>query len=164
MSHSHLALQHLFKKIDAPDARTKRAPRPAWLAEFVDQVAELFEPFTDMGRVGFECAAGEEQWEVGMYLGGTELVGGREDGRLRHIAFQFDLLRLPVLFDSVESFSWNVYPEGAVDPNSSIGRGSYISVVGKRGDTALRLRVYGTAPEEVGPGLRQYSDGSWEPV
>jgi hypothetical protein len=157
-------MQHLFKKIDSPDARARRAPRPAWLAEFVDQVAELFEPFTDMGRVGFECAAGEERWEVGMYLGGTELVGGREDGRLRHIAFQFDLLRLASLFDSVESFAWNVYPDGVDEQGTSIAAISYVAMVGTRGGTPLRLRVFGTAPQEVGPGLRQYSDGSWEAV
>lgn len=164
MSHSHLALQHLFKKIDSPDARLRRAPRPAWLAGFVDQVAELFEPFTDMGRVGFECAAGEERWEVGMYLGGTELVGGRDDGRLKHVAFQFDLTRLTGLFDSVDSFVWNVHPDAGEEANSNTSGGSCIAIVGRHGDVVLQLQIFSSAPGEVGPGLRKYVDGTWEPV
>jgi cation diffusion facilitator CzcD-associated flavoprotein CzcO len=54
VSHSHIALQHLISKIDSAEPRSKRATGPLWLPEFVDQVAELFEPFVDVGRVGFD--------------------------------------------------------------------------------------------------------------
>ena len=60
VSHSHLALQHLIRKIESPEYRAARNSGPLWLPDFVDQVAELFEPFVDVGRVGFECAPGAE--------------------------------------------------------------------------------------------------------
>src|SRR5262249_41648670 len=75
VSHSTLALQHLINKIDTARPWPKRVAAPVWLPEFVDQVAELFEPFVDVGRVGYECAPNTERWELSMFLGSTEVVG-----------------------------------------------------------------------------------------
>lgn len=162
MSHSHLALQHLIHKVDSPEYRASRGKTPPWLSEFVDQVAELFEPFVDLGRVGFECAAGVDRWEVGMYLGGTEFVGGKTDGEVRFVAFQFDLSRLREAFESIDSFVWNVYPPGTqLDDPEQV---TCVVVVGKFRSAAIRLRIYASSPESAGPGMRQYTDGSWEPA
>jgi len=110
VSHSHLALQHLIHKIDSADPRQKRSTAPAWLPEFVDRVADFFEPYIDVGRVGYECAPNAERWEISMYLGATEAVGGRVDGEVRSVAFQFDLAGLSAIFESVAEFRWNRIP------------------------------------------------------
>lgn len=166
MSHSHLALQHLIHKIDSAGPRTKRLNGPVWLPEFVDQVAELFEPFVDVGRVGFECAPNTERWEISMYLGSTEVVGGRVDGELRPVAFQFDLARLETIFDRIDECHWSAFPAGSVEGNDEpfAAERSYITIVGCYRENLLRLRVVGTPPADTAPGLRQYADGSWEAV
>lgn len=164
MSHSHLALQHLIQKLDSPGYRRSRSTGPQWLAEFVDQVAELFEPFVDVGRVGFECSPGEDRWEIAMYLGCTELVGGRADGEVRSVAFQFNVAGLNSIFDAIESLHWNAFPAGAsVDEGPQEDR-TFVGVVGRYRDSRLRLRVFSRPPRDAGPGMRQFPDGSWEPA
>ena len=166
MSHSHLALQHLIHKIDSAGPRQKRSAPPAWLPEFVDQVAELFEPFVEVGRVGYECTPSTERWEVSMYLGATEAVGGRIDGEVRSVAFQFDLLRLSAIFELVDEFHWNAFPAGTADAEleAKTGERSFVTATGRYRDNALRLRVFCSPPAEVSPGLRHFADGSWEAV
>jgi len=164
VSHSHLALQHLIRKIESPEYQKSRPAGPTWLADFVDRVAELFEPFVDLGRVGFECRPGVERWEISMYLGQTELVGGREDGQMRAVAFQFDLLALTRLFDRISAMQWNAFPASLPTEGDHQPEWSFVSIVGEYADAGVRLKVFGTPPEEVGPGMRQRSDGSWEPA
>jgi hypothetical protein len=166
VSHSHLALQHLIHNIDSARPRAKRMTGPVWLPEFVDQVAELFEPFVDVGRVGFECAPNTERWEVSMYLGSTEVVGGKVDGELRPVAFQFDLSRLATIFDRIDECHWSAFPAGTVADDSDVATGekSFVTIVGSYRVNGLRLRIFGSPPADVTPGLRQYADGSWEAV
>jgi hypothetical protein len=166
VSHSHIALQHLISKIDSAGPRPKRSTGPVWLAEFVDAIAELFEPFVDVGRVGYECAPTTERWEISMYLGNTEVVGGRVDGEVRPVAFQFDLVRLETVFDQIDECSWSAFPAGTVgeDAEARGGERSYVTIIGRYRENLLKLRVFGAPPAEAAPGLRQYADGSWEAV
>lgn len=164
MSHSHLALQHWINKIDSPGYRRQRSSGPVWLPEFVDQIAELFEPFVDIGRVGYECSPSDERWEISMFLGGTELVGGKADGEIRTVAFQFNLTTLQTVFDNIEEFSWNAFPAGTFAEGANARDRSFVAVTGRYRDSVVRLRIHCTAPQETGPGMRQYPDGTWEPV
>ena len=166
MSHSHLALQHLIHKIDSAEPRQKRTAPPSWLPDFVDQAAELFEPFFDVGRVGYECTPSQARWDVSMYLGATEAVGGRADGEIRSVAFQFDLLRLGHLFATIDEFRWSAFPIGTSeeDGDDRLGERSFITVSGRYLEHQIRLRVFCTPPADVSPGLRHYADGSWEAV
>ena len=172
MSHSHIALQHLIHKLDSGVPRRGRATGPLWLPEFVDQVAELFEPFVDVGRVGYECAPTTERWEIGMYLGNTEVVGGKVDGEVRPVAFQLDLARLEAIFDKIDEWNWNAFPAGTVNeagepPATEIvptQERSFVTVTGSYRENRLRLRIYSSPPADAAPGMRQYADGSWEAV
>ena len=52
----HLTINHLLKHMDTYAAkRNNRDVRPAWVTQFINQVAELFEPLAGIGRVGFDC-------------------------------------------------------------------------------------------------------------
>jgi len=166
VSHSHLALQHLINKIDSAGPRQKRSSGPDWLAAFVDQVAELFEPFIDVGRVGYECVPQADRWDVSMYLGSTEAVGGKVDGEVRAVAFEFDILRLNSIFEQVDELRWSAFPAGTADrdANGNPGERSFVAVACRYQDAAVRLKVFCTPPTEVSPGLRHYADGTWEPV
>jgi hypothetical protein len=66
----------------------------------------------------------------------------------------------------VDEFHWNAFPAGTTDAEqeAKIGERSFVSVNGRYRDNTLRLRIFGTPPAEVSPGLRHFADGSWEAV
>jgi hypothetical protein len=163
VSHSHIPVRHLLKQVDIYRAnRDKRDARPEWVTAFIDNVADLFEPMFDDGRVGFDCQPIEDRWIVGMYLGGTEIVGGCDDGQFQHTDFQFDLMQLTELFSQVDELQWSAFPhrpDGDQMPASS-----FITVEGRVGEHAIRLQLYSVPPTDAGPALRQYQDGRCTPV
>jgi len=161
VSHSHLPIKHLLKKIETAGPRTRRDVRPQWITALIEQIAELFEPFTDVGRVGFDCKAAADRWEVGLYLGTTELVGGRCDGEMLHVDFQFDLMQFNRLFDQIDRFHWNAFP---ADVNQAALECSFVVLDGRYQDNPVRVRIFCVPPTEAGPGLRHRTDGTWETV
>lgn len=138
--------------------------RPTWLNSFVDEVADIFNPLEEVGRVGFNCQFTEEYWEVGLFLGSTEIVGGQRDGQFVAASFQFDLLQLLDRFESVNRFHFNYLeqPEAAVANDSA---SAYITIEGHLADLELvRLNVYATPPTEAGPGFRKSHNGKLDTV
>lgn len=162
MSHSHMPIQHLLKQLEAfSSKRESRDIRPEWVTEFIGEVAELFEPLTGVGRVGFDCQFSEDCWVVGMYLGKTEMVGGKCDGHSVNMNFDFNLLGLLNRFCSVQDLKWSAHPTG--DEGDSLPARSFITITGLVGENLLRLQIFSTPPETTGPGLRQYPNGEYEP-
>lgn len=162
MIHSHIPLKHFLKQIETyAQSRETRNRRPEWLTVLIENVAELFEPLSGVGRVGFDCQAGEDAWLVGLYLGRTEVVGGREDGRSKHANFEFDALKLLGEFTHVSEFSWCVVatPEAADAPKGH----SVLRVRGSVGESPVALEVYSVPPEDVGPGMKELPSGEFEP-
>lgn len=159
MSHSHIPVKHLLKQVEIyRSRRDKRDARPQWVTAFIDKVADLFEPIVDEGRVGFDCQPVKGRWLVGMYLGSTEIVGGRDDGQSRHTDFQFDLLRLTELFSHIDLLQWSAFPDRPDSDN--LPASSFVTVEGRIDGHAVRLQLYSLPPTEAGPALRQYPDGS----
>lgn len=165
MAHSHLPIQHLMKQMENFNSESMNLNcRPLWLNSFVDEVADIFNPYEEVGRVGFDCQFTEECWEVGLFLGSTEIVGGERDGQFIAASFQFDLLQLLDRFESVNRFHFNfleqIEAQSTCDPASA-----YITIEGHLADLELvRLNVYATPPEEAGPGFRKSRDGKIDTV
>tara|TARA_R110002095_G_scaffold40574_6_gene37440 strand:+ start:5028 stop:5492 length:465 start_codon:yes stop_codon:yes gene_type:complete len=138
--------------------------RPAWLSGFVDEVADIFNPTDEVGRVGFDCQFSEECWEVGLFLGSTEIVGGQRDGQFIAANFQFDLLQLLDRFETVNRFHFNfLEPSASADTSGSAS--AYITIEGYLADLeVVRLNVYATPPVEAGPGFRKSHDGKIDTV
>ena len=163
MSHSHIPVQHLLKQVEVYRAkRSNRDSRPDWVTELIGQVTDLFEPFSDLGRVGFDCKFDEDRWTVGMFLGSTEMVGGRDDGRSMPADFEFDLHRLISLFGHIDLLVWSALPNGGAD-DDLIGS-SFVTVEGIVEDYPIRLQIHSCPPPDAGPGFHQFSDGRQEPV
>lgn len=161
MGHSHLVVEHLLKKLESRPAKVRRDVRPAWLNKFIDSVAEQFEPFTDVGRVGFECALRDEHWDVGMYLGSAERVGGPMDGDVQHIDFQFDAFAVQRLFSNLNRCRWIVFP--ALDVDGSTQDGMFLEFVGQvAGGENVRLKIFGRPPVDSNPAMRINDDGDCE--
>lgn len=162
VTHSHLPIDHLLKQIQTYSVnRESRDVRPEWVTQIIGQVAELFEPLTGIGRVGFDCQLSEDSWVVGLYLGCTEIVGGKHDGQSRRVNFEFDLSRLMSRFDQVSEFYWSAFPTPADDEGSAAR--SFVTIAGQVAGQGLRLQIFSVPPDGAGPGLRQYPNGNFEP-
>jgi hypothetical protein len=163
VTHSHMPIQHLLKQVEAYGAkRASRDVRPPWLTDFIDEIADLFEPISGAGRVGFDCQLAEDCWVAGLYLGSTEFVGGRDDGRLEFTNFELDLRKLTGYFTTIEEFYLGAFPS----PTSEESRRahSYITIGGLIDENPIRLQVFSVPPEHTGPGLRRLPNGSDETV
>lgn len=161
MPHSHMPVKHLLSQLENFEPRRgNRDVRPAWVTGLIDAVADLFEPVdSDVGRVGFDCQFAEERWIVEMYLGAMEVVGGPDDGNLRHVDFRFELQSLQALFDEVEQMHFTALPgDPAGDTRASL------LVEGRVGDDRVRLHVYAVPPAAAGPAFRILPDGTCLPV
>lgn len=159
-----MPVQHLLKQVEIyRSKRESRKLRPDWLDQFIHQIAELFEPITADGRVGFDCQASDDRWNVCMYLGSAEVIGGPADGQSRHTNFQFNLLQLIDMFDAVHSLSWNAYPDSHV-PTFEDKPCSCVTIEGEVVSTSLTLQIDSVPPQEAGPGFHEYPDGNRTPV
>jgi hypothetical protein len=162
MSHSHLGVRHFLAQIEADRSlRTKRQSGPEWLPGLVEEAAASFEPLTGVARVGYECLPHEGGWNVSLYLGAVEMVGGKSDGQTRCPDFRCDIKRLLEQFNRIDELEWTVCPDA-----SGAGRTerSVITICGLIGTTPVRLGVRSSAPESIAPGLREFPDGRVESV
>ena len=159
LAHSHLLVQHLLKQLEHHQRdRHDRQRRPEWLTVLIHQTAALFTPLTGVGRVGSQCEYTNDGWEARLYLGSTEIVGGKDDGHSQLLGFELDLSRLTESFTKVDEFQWYV---GASAEGSN---SSFMSVTGSVDDNKICLKVYSRPPKEAGPAFRQHADGSLDPV
>ncbi len=162
--HSHLALRHLIHHVAERRQNGIGLPvLPRPLAGLIDEVCQLFEPFTGVARAGYECQFADDRWEISVFLGGREAVGGPLDGELQPVNFRFDVQGLARLFEQVYSIGWNAIPNG----HDCLGAGtmeSFLTAEGVAGGQRVSLRVHAVAPDEAGPGQRQHADGRLELV
>lgn len=163
LSHSHIPVKHLLKQLEIyRSTRKNRSIRPQWLTDLIGRVSELFDPAEDVARVGFECRLTEEAWELRLFLGSTEIVGGSEDGQTRFANFRFDVLTLIDNFTQVDQIEWNAQPLPRTDeaePNRS-----FLQIAGCIDEQPLRLLIFAAPPAGVGPGIRAHQNGDCEPA
>jgi hypothetical protein len=158
---SHLAIRHLIRHVAERRQNGIGQPiLPAQLAALIDDVCQLFEPLAGVARAGYECMFGDDRWEVSVFLGAQESVGGAQDGELMPINFRFDVAGLTRMFERVHSVNWNAIPctYGADDGLFE----SFLTIDGMAAGERISLQVHALAPREIGPGLRQFQDGRLE--
>lgn len=159
MAHSHLLVQHLLKQLEHHKReRNKRELRPEWLSVFIHQAAAVFEPLRGVARVGSDCELTSDGWEVRLYLGSTEIVGGKDDGHTQLVSFDLDFDRLSQVFTRLDEFRWSV--AGGIDGTNS----SFVTMTGFVDDHPIRLKVYSRPPLEAGPAFRQNIHGKLDSV
>lgn len=163
VAHSHLPVQHLIRQVETRRSQKKRNDaRPEWVMRFIDRMADLFEPLEDVGRVGFVCRPDDGVWTVTMYLGRTEIVGGRDDGTAQPTSFHLDVQGTLACFSDVQSVRWTAcLDDAAADDEEGC---SLLRVEGHVDGAPLRLMVTSVPPEVAGPGLRKYPDGRCSPA
>lgn len=160
MSHSHRPVLHLIKQLETQGrAPRKKESRPAWVTDLIDRLADAFDPFFEVARLGFECQPGESGWEIVLFLGGVEQMGGPSDGNVDHVDFRFDVQQLMRPFTSINQFQWYALPKGSgsTEPDQSS-----LVISGETAHGPVRIRVYAVPPEFADPGMRQFADGTVE--
>ena len=164
MSRSYLAIRHLLRQLEIKREKgISKQIIPIWISKFVDDISERFEPFSGVARVGYECAFSDGGWEISIFLGETELVGGAEDGRLLPVNFRFDVTGITNQFDTVEAIHWNAFPNSPVETEVPSDL-SFMTISGTIQKAAVLLQLHATPPNPIGPALRQHSDGRMELV
>jgi hypothetical protein len=162
--HSHLAIRHLIRHVAERRQNGMGQPiLPPSLTNFIDEVCQLYEPFQGVARAGYECLYGDDRWEIAVFLGETEAIGGPLDGELHPVSFRFDVRALTALFDEVHSLSWNAIPTASQwEPNGQFE--TFLTIEGIARDQRISLQVHALPPDSAGPGMRRHVDGRLELV
>ena len=155
-----MSIEELLEQMEQYRSRREhRDVRPEWLKDFVQRAAVLFEPLTNVGRVGYDCQFDERGWTVCMYLGTTEIVGGSRDGQIDHAAFRMDLTAITSLFATIVRFEWYSVEDRTAVTGTPLK--SLICVHGEvsTGET-VRLELMALPPQSIRPGLHCRPDGT----
>lgn len=154
MDQPHVPVDSLLQQMEEYRLRREvRDARPDPITTFISDVAELFEPFYGVGRVGFDCQAAAQDWVISLYLGSTEVVGGREDGLHQNPAFHFDVHTAMSMFTSLESVRFTSHPALSGE-SDNFG----VTLVGSVDRYPVRLIVHGTPPLESTPAMQRMPD------
>jgi len=163
LSHSHIPVKHLLKQLEIYRSnRRNRDIRPPWLTELIERLSGLFEPADDVARVGFDCRWAEDGWELMLFLGRTEVVGGPQDGQTKLANFRLDLLTVLDNFSEVDHVEWHANPQ--TPPRESEADPSLLEIRGLAEEESLTLLIFAAPPTEMGPGIRENINGDFEAV
>jgi len=156
-----MSIEELLEQMEQyRQRREQRDFRPEWLKQLIREVAAIFEPLTNVGRVGYDCQLDERGWTLCLYLGTTEIVGGPKDGQIDHASFRIDLCGVTKLFSRVDRFEWYSVADESRRADADRHR-SLITVHGAyREHHEIRLELLGTPPNFSGPGLHCRPDGT----
>ncbi len=121
-------------------------PPPAWLADLSDRVIALTSAAVPLASVGCHFQSVEDVWEVTLFAGATETVGGSRDGAWSDPPFSVDLVGLPACFDELHQMWWQTQPLGEDDD-----LGAHLSAEGLVEGHKVWLRIKAHAPDRFGP-------------
>lgn len=156
-------MKHLLKQLESYRSTPRhRDIRPQWLTDLIGRVSELFDPSDDVARVGFECRLTEEAWEVWLFLGKSETVGGPEDGQTQVANFRFDILTLMDNFTEVDLVEWTAQPQTPIPLDGP--NGSCLQISGRVDEEPLKLMIFAVPPADIAPGIRTHRNGTREPA
>ncbi|HEX6984524.1 MAG TPA: hypothetical protein VF170_04070 [Planctomycetaceae bacterium] len=122
---------------------------PDWLTALAGALAEHFvaaavpSPMGAHVQRATDADAPAGVWEVSLFYGKTEVVGGSQDGRRVDTPFWLDLSGLREVFTRVDGFYWQAAPLGADDD-----LGPHVAIEGDYLGNAVRVRILAAAPPQ----------------
>ena len=123
------------------------APPPPWLAELADRIAALMRPMDFMAPIGCHYHFGrfpKGQWEITLFAGKTEMIGGSQDGSNVPSRFTVDLEQLVLMFSEVSSLHWQAL---AADETDDLG--AHISIEGYYQSHSVWVRILSEPPANL---------------
>jgi hypothetical protein len=162
LAQPHLRPQYFVKLLQSADRSRPALRQPAWLAPLLDRLCDCIEPMRGEARVGYDLNFNEPHWQIDLFLGRTEYVGGSLDGRFDYVSFTADIPRILKLFAAVERCEWLALPSSLDAMLSDADSGLIIEGIWEGEQVRVALRS--VPPIHSAPGLRQYPDGRYERV
>lgn len=128
---------------------------PSWLTHLAEEVAQRIRPADVMAPLGCHYFHNRalEQWEVTIFAGSTEIVGGERDGQLKYSNFHLDLQGLFRLFEIVDHFHWQADQFGPEDE-----LGTHVSIEGTFEGWSVWLRVLARPPARFPKGRNLFAN------
>lgn len=122
---------------------------PDWLEDLANVLAAEFQTLTLPAPVGchYFYNAEDELWEVTLFTGATEIVGGRNDGARSQGKFGVDLVRLSSVFSRIDALYWQA---SSLGPDDELG--PHISIEGAYEDQPVWVRLLARAPRRFAAG------------
>jgi len=125
---------------------------PDWIQPLAEALAAHYLVVTPPAPMGVHAqpaadrADGAATWEVSLFYGKTEIVGGPRDGHRTDTSFWLNLLELRDVFDRVETLYWQAAALGDGDD-----LGPHIAIEGAFRGHSVRVRLLATAPVNFPP-------------
>lgn len=160
MNRSQPGPKYFIHQLDREErTQAKLRSVPEWLVGWLQQVADLFEPFSGVARAGYECFCANGTWEISLFLGQNETLGGQEDGLLTPVNFCFNVGGLQKLFSQIGNVKWNAFPDAFVFRDAGFPMESFLLIEGNARGEAVRLQIQALPPDAIGPGLQFLPNG-----
>lgn len=165
MRHKSLAQPHLRPHHFVKLLQTAERPRPVlrspgWLAGLLDRVCDHIEPVEGEARVGYDLHFQDPAWQIDLFLGRTEIVGGNLDGCSDCVSFTADIPGILSVFSKVERCQWLALPSSldtTIDETAA-----RLSIEGLWEEHSICVNLMAAPPITAAPGLRRYPDGRYE--
>lgn len=121
------------------------SPPAAWLSGLADAIAKTLEPLSSEPLPALDChfTKYEGIWEVTLFTESTEIVGGPEDGSIKHSALGVRVSEILDLFQNVSSCNWQTQAFG---PDDDLG--PHLSIEGLYKGRTIWLRILAAAPQQ----------------
>lgn len=125
------------------------AEPPLWLTAFADVIAGYITPVEPLAPMGCHYHLNEGVWELSVFVGDTELVGGDRDGERIPARFLVDVLPLLSQFREIFDFTWQ--PDRFSEEDEL---GCHLAIIGIHDEQLVCVRVLSRSPERFPPGRR----------
>lgn len=160
----HLRPRHLVPLIDTSRATRVRFQPPEWLPALLDDFSEHIEPFSGDARLGYEIRFADPHWELDLFLGSNEVIGGDADGQFQYVNFRTDIARILSLFTSVYRCEWIAMTENDRSQRELTPADSRcgLRIEAEYGGQDVWVTLKSVPPVAVMPGLKRYPNGNYE--
>ena len=129
------------------------ASPPEWLTDLAKALSEHLVPAVLPAPLGAhvqQAVDADEQasdvWEISLFYGKTEIVGGPEDGRRTETAFWLDVIGAQRVLTRVDRAYWQT---AILSPSDDLG--PHVAVEGDYLGHPVRVRVLSAAPQQFPP-------------
>jgi len=119
------------------------ATQPDWLDRLANEAIQHIHAVDILSPIGCHSFYNREndQWEVTIFASGTEVIGGKLDGKITSSKFAVDVRGLYEVFSDPLGIEWQSHPLGPEDE-----LGAHISIEGTFEGFSVCLRVLAQAP------------------
>jgi hypothetical protein len=154
--------QHLINLLETGRRRAPKLRPPAWLSELLDELCDHIEPIRGEARAGYDFRYADPWWQVDLFLGKNELVGGSLDGLSDYVSYTANIAGILGLFNKVQRCDWLALPECQAESKHQHASG--LAIEGDWQGRPIRVVLRMVPPSDVGVGLKLFPDGTYSVV